>query len=131
VPRFDRTTGRYLHLEVAGLRHRVYFEECGQGVPLLLQHTAGSDGKQWRHLLEDRELTERFRVIAWDPPTTEVTPARGRALVEGRIDSPCGFLEFIETSREWRSTGRCSWAARWAATSRSTSRASGRGCAAR
>jgi len=27
-----------------------------------------SDGRQWRHLLEDPWLTERFRVIAWDLP---------------------------------------------------------------
>jgi pimeloyl-ACP methyl ester carboxylesterase len=67
-PRFDGVTGRYLHLDVAGTAYRVYFEEAGQGVPLLLQHTAGSDGRQWRHLLEDRWLTERFRLIAWDLP---------------------------------------------------------------
>jgi pimeloyl-ACP methyl ester carboxylesterase len=67
-PRFDAVTGRYLHLDVLGTSYRVYFEEAGHGVPLLLQHTAGSDGRQWRHLFEDRWLTERFRVIAWDLP---------------------------------------------------------------
>jgi len=66
--RFDRAVGRYLHLSVAGVEHRVYFEEAGHGVPLLLQHTAGSDARQWRHLLEDPWLLERFRVLAWDLP---------------------------------------------------------------
>ena len=68
MPLLDRATGRYLHLDVDGVRYRVYFEESGRGVPLLLQHTAGSDGRQWRHLLEDPWLTERFRVLAWDLP---------------------------------------------------------------
>jgi pimeloyl-ACP methyl ester carboxylesterase len=67
-PRFDQVTGRYLHLDVDGLDYRVYLEEAGRGVPLLLQHTAGSDGRQWRHLLEDPWITQRFRVVAWDLP---------------------------------------------------------------
>jgi pimeloyl-ACP methyl ester carboxylesterase len=66
--RLDRAVGRYLHLDVSGAAYRVYFEEAGAGVPLLLQHTAGADGRQWRHLLEDPWLTQRFRVIAWDLP---------------------------------------------------------------
>ena len=48
--------------------HRVYFEEAGQGIPLLLQHTAGCHGSQWRHLFEVPEITERFRLIAYDLP---------------------------------------------------------------
>jgi len=68
VPRFDRARGRYVYLTVQDLEYRVYFEESGVGVPLLLQHTAGSDGRQWRHLLEDPWITDRFRVIAYDLP---------------------------------------------------------------
>jgi hypothetical protein len=37
-------------------------------MPVLLQHTAGSDGRQWRHLLEDPELTAHYRFIAYDLP---------------------------------------------------------------
>src|SRR3972149_133680 len=33
--------GRYLRLDLAGRPHRVYFEEAGQGIPLLCLHTAG------------------------------------------------------------------------------------------
>jgi pimeloyl-ACP methyl ester carboxylesterase len=46
----------------------VYFEESGSGIPLLLQHTAGADARQWRHLLEDADLRQRFRMIAYDLP---------------------------------------------------------------
>lgn len=45
-----------------------YYEEAGQGIPMVLQHTAGSDGRQWRHLLEDTDIQKRFRMIAYDLP---------------------------------------------------------------
>ncbi len=66
--RFDTPVGRYVHLELGGADHRIYFEEAGSGIPLLLQHTAGCHGSQWRHLFEIPEITERFRLIAYDLP---------------------------------------------------------------
>lgn len=60
--------GRYVHLELGGHIHRIYYEEAGQGIPLLLQHTAGSHGTQWRHLLDMPEITDNFRLIAYDLP---------------------------------------------------------------
>ena len=66
--KFDAPTGRYVHLQLGGLDHRIYFEEAGQGIPVLLQHTAGCHGSQWRHLMEDPRLTEKFRLIAYDLP---------------------------------------------------------------
>ena len=60
--------GRYLHLELGGRPHRVYFEEAGAGIPLLCLHTAGSDGRQWRGLLNDPEVTRHFRCVAFDLP---------------------------------------------------------------
>ena len=65
---FDSPVGRYVHLDLLGQDHRVYFEEAGSGVPMLLQHTAGCHGSQWRHLFERREITEHFRLIAYDLP---------------------------------------------------------------
>lgn len=65
---FEPVTGRYLSLEVDGQTHRVYVETAGQGVPLLLQHTAGSDNRQWRHLLNDAEIGQRFAMVAADLP---------------------------------------------------------------
>ena len=68
MARFSPITGRYVYLDVEGVEYRVYLEEAGQGIPLVCQHTAGSDGRQFRHLLEDPEITSRFRVIAADLP---------------------------------------------------------------
>jgi pimeloyl-ACP methyl ester carboxylesterase len=67
--RFDSTVGRYLYIRVDGVQYRVYFETAGDGpTPLLLQHTAGADGRQWRHVLEDADYQRNFRIIAYDLP---------------------------------------------------------------
>jgi pimeloyl-ACP methyl ester carboxylesterase len=68
VPQLEPIVGRYLHLDCAGRAYRVYFEEAGDGVPLLCLHTAGADGRQFRPLLNDAAITARFRVIAFDLP---------------------------------------------------------------
>jgi pimeloyl-ACP methyl ester carboxylesterase len=60
--------GRYLNLDVEGASYRIYFEEAGQGIPLLCLHTAGADSRQYRHLMTDTAVTDRFRVIAFDLP---------------------------------------------------------------
>lgn len=65
---FEPTVGRYLNLELLGKPHRLYVEEAGQGVPLLCLHTAGSDSRQYRALLNDEEILKNFRVIAFDLP---------------------------------------------------------------
>ncbi len=60
--------GRYLRLTLGGREHRVYFEEAGQGLPLVCLHTAGADNRQYRHLLNDETITRHFRVLAFDMP---------------------------------------------------------------
>jgi len=68
VARFDRASGRYIYVEVQNIEYRVYFEESGDGIPLLCQHSAGSDGQQWRHVLNDDQITSRYRVVVPDLP---------------------------------------------------------------
>jgi pimeloyl-ACP methyl ester carboxylesterase len=67
-PTFEPILGRYLHLELDGVSHRVYVEEAGTGVPLLCLHTAGADTRQFRGLLKDDTVLRSFRVIAFDLP---------------------------------------------------------------
>lgn len=64
----EPVTGRYLQLEIESASHRVYFEEAGHGIPLLCLHTAGADGRQYRAIVNDEEITSRFRVIVPDMP---------------------------------------------------------------
>ena len=67
--KFDTAIGRYMYIDVDDIQHRVYFEEAGDGsIPLLLQHTAGADGRQWRHLLEDADYQRNYRMISYDLP---------------------------------------------------------------
>jgi len=61
-------TGRYAHISLEGRPHRIYYEEAGQGIPLLCLHTAGSDGRQWRALLNDPHIREHWKVVAFDMP---------------------------------------------------------------
>ena len=68
MAKIEPIQGRYIYLTVGGIEYRVYFEEAGNGIPLLLGHTAGSDGRQYRHLLNDQEVTCNFRCIVFDLP---------------------------------------------------------------
>ena len=64
----EKITGRYITIDVDGTPNRIYFEESGTGQPVLLFHTAGADTRQWRHILNDDELTSQYRFIAVDMP---------------------------------------------------------------
>ena len=65
---FEPIVGRYCHLALSGRPHRLYVEEAGSGIPLVCLHTAGADGRQFRHLLNDPAITRDFRVIVFDMP---------------------------------------------------------------
>jgi pimeloyl-ACP methyl ester carboxylesterase len=70
--RLSPVTGRYVTFDVEdpdlGGEHKVFFLESGEGRPLVCQHTAGCHNHQWRGLLEDPDITSRYRVIAYDLP---------------------------------------------------------------
>ena len=66
---FDTAVGRYVYIKVDGVQYRIYFEEAGSGeIPMVLQHTAGADARQWRHVLEDPDYQRLYRMIAYDLP---------------------------------------------------------------
>jgi pimeloyl-ACP methyl ester carboxylesterase len=67
-PHFEPIAGRYFSVDIDGVAHRIFVEEAGAGVPLLCLHTAGADSRQYRHLLNDRAVTDHFRVVAFDLP---------------------------------------------------------------
>ena len=60
--------GRYLNLTSGGDEYRIFYEEAGEGVPLVCLHTAGADSRQFRHVLNDAEIAAKFRIIAFDLP---------------------------------------------------------------
>jgi pimeloyl-ACP methyl ester carboxylesterase len=66
--KLEPIVGRYGEFDFESRKFRLYFEEAGSGIPLLCLHTAGSDGRQWRAVLNDAEITRHYRVIAFDMP---------------------------------------------------------------
>ena len=88
-------TGRYLHLLIDGVTNRIYFEEAGRGIPLVCLHTAGSDGRQYRHLLNDSAVTQHYRVLAFDLPRHgKSLPPEGWQTQEYRL-TMYAYTEFI------------------------------------
>jgi pimeloyl-ACP methyl ester carboxylesterase len=87
--------GRYLRLAVGGRPHRLYFEEAGEGWPLVCLHTAGADGRQFRHLMTDPAVTRHWRVLAFDLPWHgKSLPPAGWQDEEYRLTAR-GYVELI------------------------------------
>jgi pimeloyl-ACP methyl ester carboxylesterase len=92
----ESIVGRYLTLRSGDADYRIFFEEAGQGVPLLCLHTAGADSRQYRHLLNDEAVTRRFRVIAFDMPYHgRSTPPAGWWLKKYRLTT----TDYLELTR--------------------------------
>ena len=94
---YESIVGRYVRTEINGRPHRLYFEEAGQGIPMVCLHTAGADARQWRHLLNDPEVTQHFRVLAFDLPWHgKSNPPDGWHNEEYRLTTD-GYTEIIRT----------------------------------
>lgn len=90
---YEPVTGRYMQVELLGKAHRVYVEEAGgrDGIPLLCLHTAGSDTRQYRGLMNDARVLKDYRVIAFDMPW------------HGKSSPPAGWqnADYQLTSRDY------------------------------
>jgi len=98
--------GRYIQLRLGGRACRIYFEETGKGIPLVCLHTAGSDTRQYRHLMVDPAVTEHFRVLAFDLPWHgKSNPPPGwheeeyRLTTEAYLEATMGFCGALELKR--------------------------------
>ncbi len=98
--------GRYVHMTLGGRACRVYFEEAGRGIPLLCLHTAGSDGRQFRHLMNDPAVTDHFRVLAFDLPWHgKSTPPAGwqdeeyKLTTASYVEAVMTFIRALELER--------------------------------
>ena len=106
VTTFEPIVGRYMTLELNGRSHRLYFEEAGQGIPLVCLHTAGADGRQFRHLMLDEDITRHFRLLAFDMPWHgKSLPPEGweneeyRLTTSGYTDMIVAFCRALELDR--------------------------------
>jgi len=66
--KLEPIVGRYGEFQFQGAKQRLYFEEAGSGIPLICLHTAGSDGRQYRAVLNDSSIRQNYRVIVFDMP---------------------------------------------------------------
>ena len=89
--------GRYLGVDLGGRPHRVYFEEAGQGIPLVCLHTAGADGRQFRHLMNDEAVTRHYRVLAFDMPWHGKSPPPAGWQDEEYTLTTRGYVDLIMT----------------------------------
>lgn len=84
-PVIDREaiSGSYVPITLDGKTTQIYVERAGRGTgtPILVLHTAGSDGRQAHPLMSDNELTKVHPVVTFDMPghgkSTSVAGARG------------------------------------------------------
>ena len=104
--KFDPIIGRYLRLEIGGRAQRIYVEEAGSGIPLVCLHTAGADARQYRGLMLDEAITEKFRVIAFDMPWHgKSSPPEGfqdeeyRLSTQGYVDTILAVCDGLELER--------------------------------
>lgn len=96
----EAVVGGYVHVEIAGQMHRVYYETAGTGQPLLCLHTAGSDSRQYRGLMNNEALTAHHQVICFDMPYHgKSSPPAGWETHEYRLTSDLyvqTILSFME-----------------------------------
>lgn len=71
--------GYYVQLNVNDEKYVTYYEEAGQGQPVIFLHTAGSDSRQYKHLLGNIELQKKWHMFAFDLP------------YHGRSEPPVGW----------------------------------------
>jgi pimeloyl-ACP methyl ester carboxylesterase len=89
-PDLAAVTGRYVRVELSTGAAQLFCEQAGEGRDLLFLHTAGSDSRQYHHLLADPELRARWRMTAFDLPA------------HGRSTPPSGLREgewLLDTDR--------------------------------
>ena len=103
MPEFEPIIGRYLSIDLDGVPHRLFVEEAGRGRPLLCLHTAGADSRQYRHVMNDAAVTDRFRVVAFDLPYHgRSTPPDGWWLKKYRLTT-ASYLAIIRAV--WQALG--------------------------
>lgn len=102
----EKISGGYVHFDIQGQSHRVYFESAGTGPVLLCLHTAGSDSRQYRGILNCAAITERFQVVCFDLPYHgKSSPPAGWQQREYQltsqlyVDTILGFMQAMDIER--------------------------------
>lgn len=82
--------GRYVSIH--GVRS--YYERCGKGVPVLLLHSAGREGRQWHGIME--QLGDRFQFFAPDlPGHGKSWPLAGNTCLSDAVEISKWLVDFM------------------------------------
>jgi len=64
----ESINGHYINIEIGGQNYTIYYEEAGKGHPIIFLHTAGSDSRQFKYLLGNKKLQEKWHMYTFDLP---------------------------------------------------------------
>lgn len=90
----DQVRGRFHHVTTAAGSSRILVEESGSGQDLLLLHTAGADGRQFHHLMNDQRLRSRCHLVSFD------LPGHGRSALPSGVH-PGGYTLDTDAYVDW------------------------------
>ena len=96
----DDAVGRYVWLTIDRVDYRLFYETAGSGpTPLVLQHTAGSDARQYRHMLADPAMQREFTMVAYDLPYhgRSLPPSSRQWWAEGYAPDQQWYVETVVT----------------------------------
>lgn len=91
----EAITGRCATVEAGGQSLRIDYEEAGEGTPVLCPHMAGAHTGQWRHLMNDAEITAGHRLIAFDMPWHGKSLPPGGFQAEEYLLTTQGYVDTI------------------------------------
>ena len=90
----DQVRGRFHHVTTAAGSSRILVEESGSGQDVLLLHTAGADGRQFHHLMNDQRLRSRCHFVSFD------LPGHGRSALPSGVH-PGGYALDTDAYVDW------------------------------
>ncbi len=61
--KIEKINGKYLNLNINKQTNRIFFEENGNGIPLVCLHTAGSDSRQILDSLDIYLIVKKLQKI--------------------------------------------------------------------
>lgn len=88
-------TGRYIQVKTSVGHQLLYYEQSGQGSPILFLHTAGSDLRQYHSLLGDPALQQHWHMVAFDLPGHGHSPPPDGWWAEPYELSADRYIEYI------------------------------------
>ena len=68
APGLDRISGSYAVVRTGHATARIYYEQAGEGVPLVMLHTAGADSRQYLDLVAGTDIADNWSCYNFDMP---------------------------------------------------------------